>query len=195
MTGNAQDIPSEKKLRDFPITWLRKNLTIIIAHDIDHDGYPGYNDFMTIAQRLIKHGNVKGKAADDVIEFFRSYAKPPKDGARSEIMGKRSLGEFVTAAWKAEHNPGVIDLLRSKYSRMFKIFDLDSSGYITFDEYLVFWRVYDLDLRFAKMQFDYMDTDGDGKISEEEFVNAAVDYYTSLDADTPNRFYGPLINY
>ncbi|CAH1788883.1 unnamed protein product, partial [Owenia fusiformis] len=155
-------------VRDLPITWIRKVLTWLRCYDIDNDGYAGYDDFMKIADRLIKYGKLKEKAADDVIEFFQTHATASKAGVRSEIMAATGTVQQMLAGWKIKDNPAAIKGWRSGFSLMFKIFDLNSSGFVTFDEYLVFWLVYGLDLRFARMQFDYMDTDGDGKISEEE---------------------------
>ncbi|CAH1777272.1 unnamed protein product [Owenia fusiformis] len=183
------------KVRDLPITWLRKLITMIQLYDTDNDGHGGYEDFMTLADRLIKYGKLDGKAADDVIEFFQSYGSASKAGARSEMMAATGTAQQILAAWKARDNPAAVELWRSKYSRMFKLFDLNSTGFITFDEYLTFWRIFGIDPRFARMQFDYMDTDADGNISEGEFVDAAIDNFCNADLDAPNRFYGPLVKY
>ncbi|CAH1786468.1 unnamed protein product [Owenia fusiformis] len=177
-----------------PQLWLRKMITMIDAWDLDKDGYVGYDDVMNIAYKFIQVGKFDGNSADNVIEFYRGGLKHSSDNPFEEIVQSTSMSDQLVAIWRTKDNPSALKLICKLYSDMFKALDRNATGFLTFDQYLVFWNTFNLDKRFAKLQFDNMDTDLDGKISEEEFVNAYLDYRKKED-DKLNRFFGPLLKY
>ncbi|CAH1773325.1 unnamed protein product [Owenia fusiformis] len=183
------------EIRQIPTLCLRKIITILFAWDWDKDGYAGYDDIMNTADRFIHVGDMNEKSADNVIEFFRDLTKRTSYNPVVEIVNVTSLSEQIEGLWRAKSNPAALKSLGQIYIHMFQIIDVNAKGFLTFDEYLVFWNAFDLDKRFARMQFDFIDTNQDGKISEEEFVKAHEDYLVNTNDDTLNRFYGPLINY
>ncbi|CAH1780399.1 unnamed protein product [Owenia fusiformis] len=192
---NSFDDELVSEIRQLPNVWLKKIITAIFVWDLDKDGHTGYDDIMDVADKVINIGNLNGKSADDVIECFRDLASHTSDNPPTEVFRVTSLSEQLVAVWRTKDNPSLRESRGKIYSRMFQAIDFNANGFLTFDKYLVFWNAFKLDRRFARMQFDFMDTDQDGKISDEEFLKAHVDYIENTNDGTLNRFFGPLINY
>ncbi|CAH1793185.1 unnamed protein product [Owenia fusiformis] len=181
----------EQDIRELPLTWMRKIITALFILDKDNDGIMGHEDLMQMADNIIKAGNLSGKAADELYEIYRDYCD---SGTSKEIVASYSLTNQLLKLWKYKDSPETIDKWTTMYSRIFKVLCSDS-GIVTFDNYMIFWNGMNLDKRFAKMQFDYLDTNSDGLLSQDDFVKGILDYGTNTDENTLNRFYGPLINY
>ncbi|CAH1773327.1 unnamed protein product, partial [Owenia fusiformis] len=123
------------EIRQIPNLWLRKAATIIFAWDLDKDGYAGYDDTMNTAERFIRAGDMNGKSADNVIEFFRDYTKRKSDNPVEGIVKARSLSEQLVGLWRAKSDPVALKSLFQIYIHMFQIIDVNAKGYLTFDEY------------------------------------------------------------
>ncbi|CAH1797944.1 unnamed protein product, partial [Owenia fusiformis] len=183
---NSCDDKQMSEIRQMPYFWLRKVTTAISAWDLDKDGHIGHDAMMNIADTFARVGNLNGKSGDNILEVIGELANPGRENPLSEIVKATSFSEHLIGIWRAKGNPASVKSLRKIYSNMFKIVDCNAAGFLTFDQYLVFWNIFNLDKRFAKMQFDYMDTDQSGKISEEQFMNTYRDYLGNTGDDTLN---------
>ncbi|CAH1797591.1 unnamed protein product, partial [Owenia fusiformis] len=153
-TENSCDDKQVSEIRQMPNLWLRKLATILFVWDLDNDGYAGNDDMMNIADKIIQVGNFNGKSGDNIINFYRDIIKHTSDNPSSEVVKATSLSEQLVAAWRVKDNPDTVKLWCKVYSDMFKVIDFNATGFLTFDQYLVFWNTFNLDRRFAKMQFD-----------------------------------------
>ncbi|CAH1797592.1 unnamed protein product [Owenia fusiformis] len=183
------------QIRQIPLIWLRKMATIFLSWDLDKDGVVGYDDFMSRADKIIQIGCLPSKACDDLIELFRDTQRRTSDNPNLGFVAGTSLYEQLTGLWESRDDSAAMDRWCNLYSDVFKIFDTKSAGFLTFEQYMAYWDSFELDKRFARMQFDYMNTNQDGKLTNEEFNIAYRDYLMSTDEDTHNRFFGPLIIY
>ncbi|CAH1799490.1 unnamed protein product [Owenia fusiformis] len=182
----------QTQIRELPLIWMRKFLTPLVLLDIDKDGVMGYEDHMQMAESIIKAGNLTGEARDGIYKIYKHYCE---SGTSQDIANSSSLANQLLTIWKERDNPETVGKLFEMFSRSCEVLCLDSSGFMTFDNYMIFWNALGIDKRFARMQFDYIDTNGDGLISREEFAKAFIDYMLNIDENTSNRFFGPLINY
>ncbi|CAH1802325.1 unnamed protein product [Owenia fusiformis] len=181
-------------MKDIPHIWARKMLTILFAYDIDKDGIVSYEDCMRVADRIIRSANLKDPAASNVIQCFRDF-----HSGMDQILPNywiKSCTEQVLDCWSAVKSPKFKEALEKFHVKRFQILDFDSDGFISFSEFLHYWKALNLDQSLARLQFDYMDTNKDGKISENEYVDAALDYELNYtDKDTRNRSFGPLVDF
>ena len=79
-------------------------------------------------------------------------------------------------------------------SLWFDVIDMNHDGLIQWKEFELYFNIWGIkNSAIAKASFEMIDTNKDGVLSKEEFVAAAVEFYTSRD-DTPSKFfYGPLV--
>ncbi|CAH1799109.1 unnamed protein product [Owenia fusiformis] len=180
------------KIRDVPTLWLRKILTFINIHDFDKDGFIGHEDLMQLGDKM-KQLAVTEKSKDELRELLSNRYKVLKK--RSEHGGTTTMTEQILQFWEQKDDPVAIEQWRKTASAVFKILDSKNNGSIPFDDFVGYWKVLGLDTTYAQLQFDYIDTNQDGFIDEEEVVNARVEYFTNTDEHNCNRFYGPLVNY
>ncbi|CAH1775462.1 unnamed protein product [Owenia fusiformis] len=190
--ADSASISSNVQIRQLPLTWIRKMLTTNVCFDHDKDGVVGREDHMHNADEFVRAGNLTGEARDGIYKLYQDYCDL---GASQDLPNSSSMSLQLMTTWKYKDNPEIIEKWKNSSKTFFQVLCKDVPGFMTFDNYMIFWNVWGLDKRFARMQFDYMDTNNDGLISREEFVNAYLDYVSNPDENTPNRFFGPLINY
>jgi len=74
--------------------------------------------------------------------------------------------------------------------------DVNNNGYMLEDEHKrLFKQVGVPETGWTKETFQAMDTNGDGKLSFQEFITGFYDYCYSEDENSPNKnFFGPLVD-
>ena len=88
----------------------------------------------------------------------------------------------------------VRDQIASDQMLFFDVIDTNHDGFIQWGEFEVYFKAHGLNPENAKASFEMIDTNKDGVLSKEEFIAAAVDYFTSRE-DTPSKvFFGPLLD-
>lgn len=71
------------------------------------------------------------------------------------------------------------------------MFDTNDNGFITIDEYKIVVSSYNVTEEVATKTFPKLDSNGDGRISKEEFVELIKQFHMSDDPDAPgNLFFG-----
>ncbi|CAH1783480.1 unnamed protein product [Owenia fusiformis] len=185
---------TKKKIKDLPHIWVRKMATLLSATDLDGDGITSHDDVMTIAQRIVKSANLQGVASDNVRQSFREFADGLKK-ADEDILTK-TWWEHTLQLWSGVDKAEVVKEMQAFYTKLFQALDFNSDGLISISEYMHWWKALGLDPSLGRLQFAYMDTDHDEKISASEFVDAALDYeHNYTDCDTKNCFFGPLVDF
>lgn len=76
---------------------------------------------------------------------------------------------------------------------MFELLDLDGDGTINFDEWKMHYLCNNTNADYARASFDAMDTDKNGLISRDEFINYLDEfYYSTEDKLNSSILFGPL---
>lgn len=81
------------------------------------------------------------------------------------------------------------------FSCCFQAVDKDHSGFISLNEYKLFFKCLGLTPEDAAVSFAVIDKNGDGKLSIKEFVKLGREFFLTEDEKRVSRmFWGPLVN-
>lgn len=160
-------------------------------NDFTDDGIVDKQDLLEHARRIAK---AKGYAEDaperaDLVEQNLgawSAMEQVAGTARLDEEGWVSLTQQMTADKR-----GYRKFLESSVGTTFENMDLDGDGWVTVDEFRTHLEIYGADASAAEECFARIDTNGDGKMSRSEVLDAIYEFFTSTDPDAPgNWFFG-----
>lgn len=173
----------------------RKLTRYFRVYDVDDDGRVARPDF------------------ERVVENVRALYGAPHRSAVHEGLARGYLRrwEALCASADADHDGGV-DLQEwlgywdgvlcdeARYQAevaavaegLFEIFDTDQDGVLGADEFCNFYGVYGLKSAMARQVFLDLDADGDGRVTRDELMRMAHEFYRGDDPGAPgNRLFGP----
>ncbi|MFJ1755130.1 EF-hand domain-containing protein [Kitasatospora sp. NPDC088134] len=107
----------------------------------------------------------------------------------SEEIGRE---EFIAATAALADDPAAARGTLGALARAFlSIADTDGDGRVDPEEFFVFQRGHfpGIERADADAAFRHLDRDGNGTLSEEEFVEAVVEYWTSRDPQAPGNWW------
>jgi len=144
--------------------WKKKFRKAVLVRDINGDGCISRADFELMVDRCKKLDSSTPKH----LEKFTQYVQKLCDsfGLVDESV-KLSYNEFedkLMSAKKEMIERGTIDKL---FGSMFHLRDINEDGFISFEEWTAHYQIAGIDTVHARASFDAMDTNHDGKISED----------------------------
>ena len=157
--------------------------------DWDNSGFVGKDDFEAIAANFANlRGEEPGSSMhEDLLEKFRFIWTTYWAPADTSQDGQVTPEEFV-AALTAAVESGV----RSD-DQLLPLIDADGSGGISPVEHRRFFEAFGIDTELSPGVFERLDTDGDGFVSQEEFLEAGAKFFFFDEEDAPgNHFWGPV---
>ena len=158
--------------------------------DTDGDGCISRADFELMVDRYKKLDCSTPKH----LEKFTQYVQKLCDsfGLVDESV-KLSYNEFEEK-WKSAMKEWVEKgTIENFFGSMFHMQDMNEDGVISLEEWTAHYQIAGLDTAHARASFDAMDTNHDGKISEDEFVKYHMEYLFSTENKLNSAiFYGPL---
>ncbi len=169
--------------------FYRKKLHRATAmRDVDHDGTLSRHDFELIVQRYRDLIGVPEEQLKDVNDMLLQYC---------DILG---LTDHAKTMSFQEYEKHWMDNLEEyikhgpdSFKKYFDIADHNRDGEISYQEWVDYYKVLDINTKHARASFDAMDTNGDGKISREEFVAFNQEYLFSIENKLNSSImYGPL---
>lgn len=90
-----------------------------------------------------------------------------------------------------------LDVLHSGHNALFDALDLDKDGYISQEEFRIYFQVIGPDISEAEMQhsFNTIDENKNGQVSREEFLAAAFDFMFGVEETEISKvFFGHLLS-
>ena len=182
-----------------PEFWILKMKTAFVWHDVNGDGYITADDFagwiremaklfpdMTEDQRKTleaKHGYVWGDLLDG-------------DGKGPDYKVTESM--YIEKIFNAVSKDGAEDMMRKEWNNNFTVMDVNKDGVISKAEHRRFFEAKkQLNPSVAIVAFSAIDKDMDGFISRDEYVEAALQFFSNFSDETkPSKhFFGPLVKF
>ncbi|MFJ6621255.1 oxygenase MpaB family protein [Kitasatospora sp. NPDC091335] len=145
------------------------------------DGFVTVHDLRAMAHNVCWQLELDEAAEARVHEAFDSWWEQLRAAMDANGDGKVSREEFVAATLagcdrdEAYLERGLLPALRA----VFDAADSDGSGFLEFDEYRAVFggpRVHPVELSHG---FRQLDTDGDGRITREEFLRGFTEFFTA----------------
>ncbi|XP_045503258.1 sarcoplasmic calcium-binding protein [Colias croceus] len=173
--------------------WRRKMRTVHNILDVDKDGLISFNDFILFSERFKSLGNLDEEQAKEFTAIIKLTWE--------EQWGAIDPYNYVTVEQYLDDMHHVLNdkTLKKRAHKwlpyLFKAVDKDKSGYISVNEFKLFYKCLGLSNEHAAIAFAVIDINGDGKLSLKEFVNLGKDFfYTEDETRVSKMFWGPLID-
>ncbi|KAL1114842.1 hypothetical protein AAG570_007666 [Ranatra chinensis] len=160
--------------------------------DINKDGVISFDDFKILVDRFIYLGHLNSEQQKEFKKVVQSMWE--------ERWGNVSPYNLVTTEQYLEDMLHVVNdkQLRKKVHTflpyLFKAVDKDKSGFITVEEYKLFFNCLGLPQDVAVVSFTSIDDNLDGKLTIKEFIAMGRDFFLTENQKSPSKmFWGPLV--
>ena len=184
-----------KKL--IPEFWIMKMKTAFAYHDIDGDGYITAKDFVKWAEHM-------EKLFPNVSEEKKEMLKKKQNHLWVDLMDGKGKGPdykvtenmFIEKVFNIVNKEGAEDNMRKEWRDVFEVMDLNQDGVISKMEHRCFFEATEnVGPNGAIVAFSAIDTNMDGTITSDEYVNAGVEFFFNFADETkPSKhFFGPLM--
>lgn len=150
------------------------------------DGRVSSTDLQAMAHNVCWPLELTPEREARVYAAFETWWQHLRTGMDADNDGQVTCEEFVTAMLTGiDAGPGYLEQgLHIAVRAIFHAADTDGSGHLCADEYRTIFggsRVHPAELNHGFRQLDH---DGDGRITEDEFVQAFTDYFTARTDNT-----------
>lgn len=174
-----------------PEPYISKMSARFDTFDINHDGYVTIEDFEAMARRILVAYDLSddSKKAIDLLDGARKFYSGLAVIADENNDGKIMRDEFVSAAVeKLLNNPdGIIEIVRPFNAAVAAVADADDNGSVDHGEWARMLVTMGAIEEGAARWAARLDTDGDGAITVQELLDAAVSFYGT---DNPHDEFG-----
>ena len=171
--------------------------TAFAYHDIDGDGYLTAKDF-------VKWGEHLEKLFANASEAKKKMLKEQQNRLWVDLMDGRGKGPdykvtenmFIEKCFNMVNREGAEDYVRMEWRGLFEVMDLNQDGVISKKEHRCFFEATEnIGPNGAIVAFSAIDTNMDGTITCDEYVNAATEFFLNFADETkPSKhFFGPLM--
>ena len=170
--------------------WKKKFRRAVEVRDTNGDGYISRADFELMIDRC---GKLIASNPGHVERFAQYWRKICDSFGLVDESVKFSYSEFEDkwiSAMKVLVGKGTIANMGAS---LFHILDIDGDGFISFEEWTVYYKISGIDTAHARASFDAMDSNHDQRVSEEEYVKYNMEYFFSNENKLNSAIlYGPL---
>jgi Ca2+-binding EF-hand superfamily protein len=174
---------------------LLKMRTRAIRTDVNQDGVLSREDFELIVTRMTEYGKLTKEQSESVhtLSMKMADASGLKPGVKIPVELAAQKNSEKLLSLTPEQQKGVV---QSFQGVLFDTINTSKSGYISVEEFKVYFRAIcpDLPEEEVTRSFNTVDTNKDGKLSLDEWMATAQDYMFGVEeTDASNYFFGHLL--
>ena len=164
--------------------------------DLDKDGYINIDEMSKLSDNLAEICNATSEKVKIMYENLRLFW-----GATGLVPGKKmNREEFIKGASlfveeELKRKAAAEETFQSRISKaMFNVIDANNDGTLSLPELTAFLKAWNHDEATAAAMFAQMDTNKNGKIEVEEFIESQHKFWYVPDDESVERLFGELFD-
>jgi Ca2+-binding EF-hand superfamily protein len=173
----------------------KKQGKVFQVFDLNKNGFLERGDYERAVENLTRACGIKAGSPEyshvhgkfiALWEQVQRYARASSD--------RVSLDEWLEARSALINDRSQFEaLMQSTADTFFQLLDFNRDDIISYEEFTLFYKIYQMDLSEAEENFKRLDTDGDGKVSRADARKLVEEFYYAQDPAAPgNWLYGKL---
>ena len=178
---------------------IRKLTKLFAMYDAQNHGFLQFSDFERIVHKLAdlrgwKPGEEKYERLNNkyALRWIAMQAKI-KQKINKKMDYKIHIDEWLRYHELTFRDESYRQEVNSISELIFDIIDLDESGNLDRQEWMVLFQVLNIPVVYVAETFDKIDRNHDGSIGKEEFLPLLEEFYYSDDPNAPgNGIFGPI---
>ena len=168
--------------------WKKKIRRVAEVRDANKDGYISRADYELMLDRCKKLDIATPHFIETCTSMVQRICYHLGLTDESVKLSYDEYEEKLLGVFMKERN-----VFEKTFREEFHSLDIDRDGFISFEEWIAHYKIFDIDTAHARASFDAMDTNHDQKISEDEFVEYNCEFYLSTENKLNSAIlFGPL---
>ena len=178
--------------KNVPELWVRKMKTFFAFYDQNCDGVINSEDLRIFKEVCTKHALAQNVSREQIKRFETVMNELWKDQiAEGDENFEWTENKYLERMFAVVSQPGAEEFFRNAGRELFNLFDLNGDGFISKEEDKVMKGGY----QWSIVGFAAVDTNRNGEISRDEYLQAYVDFWFNFaDETNPSKhLLGPLV--
>ena len=164
--------------------------------DYNLDGYISREDYELMSKKFAEYSELTEDEVERTHHKFMKIADvlKLKPGLRIPIEEAAQQASKVLLSRTSEQKKAIV---QDSHNLLFDILDTTNNGYVSLDEFKVYFHVIAPELSELEIahSFNSIDVDKNGEISREEFLSAAEDFFSGVEKTKASKlFFGRLLD-